>query len=315
MTMTAHGPSGGTGNGCPALSRWTDIGGPVHYLDFGGPAGGPVVVCVHGLGGCAVTWSAIAPLLTGQYRLLAPDLAGHGLTPSAGRGTDVAANRVLLRRFIETVAGGGPVILLSISMGGMISLLEAAAADMVAGLILIGPVLPFRPTWGSAQMAVRLLGLGLRRRLNRHRRPPTAEDVATEILALGCVDPARVPRDVVAQFIAVARQRADFTVADRELTAAMRSVASTAGCGLAYRRGIRSVTRPVLLLHGSGDRVMPLATAAATARANPAWSLVVLPGVGHMAQLEAPTQTAAAITRWLGSAGLAAPAPESRGRT
>ncbi|MGH3120870.1 MAG: alpha/beta fold hydrolase, partial [Streptosporangiaceae bacterium] len=67
-------------------SRWADLGGPVHYLDYGGPAGAPVIVAVHGLEGSAVNWSAIAPLLTDRYRVLAPDLAGHGFTRSAGRG-------------------------------------------------------------------------------------------------------------------------------------------------------------------------------------------------------------------------------------
>ena len=126
-------------------SRWVDIGGPVRYLDFGGPAHGPVIVCVHGLGGSAVNWSAIAPLLTGRCRLLAPDLAGHGLTQSGGRGTDVVANRSLLHEFIESVPGS-PVILMGNSMGGMISLLEASAApDAVVGLILVDPALPFVP--------------------------------------------------------------------------------------------------------------------------------------------------------------------------
>ena len=95
MTSASKGPP-------PAgQSRWADLGGPVRYLDFGGPADGPMIVCVHGLGGSAVNWWAIAPLLTDRYRVLAPDLAGHGLTRSRGRGTDVAANRALLHRFIE----------------------------------------------------------------------------------------------------------------------------------------------------------------------------------------------------------------------
>ena len=42
-----------------------------------------------------------------------------------------------------------------------------------------------------------------------------------------------------------------------------------------------------------------------TARANPSWSLVVLPGVGHVPQLEVPWHTEQAITTWLGSAGRA----------
>src|SRR5215471_12560721 len=102
-------------------SRWIDVDGPMHYLDFGGPAGGPVVVAVHGLGGSAVNWAALAPALAGRCRLLAPDLAGHGLTESLGRGTSVAANRVLLHRFLDRVAGG-PAILLGNSMGGMVAL-------------------------------------------------------------------------------------------------------------------------------------------------------------------------------------------------
>jgi pimeloyl-ACP methyl ester carboxylesterase len=124
---------------------WADIDGPVHYLDFGGPGRGPVIVCVHGLAGSAVNWSAIAPLLTTTCRVFAVDLAGHGLTRSAGRSTDVRANRRLLHRFVERRTGT-PVILMGNSMGGMISLLEASAEpDVVSGVILIDPALPFVP--------------------------------------------------------------------------------------------------------------------------------------------------------------------------
>ncbi len=53
--------SPGTGLRFGGESCWVDLGGPVHYLDYGGPAGAPVIVAVHGLEGCAVNWSAIAP--------------------------------------------------------------------------------------------------------------------------------------------------------------------------------------------------------------------------------------------------------------
>ena len=55
---------------------------------FGGPDDGPLVVCVHGLGGSHVNWMALAPQLTSTCRVLALDLAGHGLTEALGRGTD-----------------------------------------------------------------------------------------------------------------------------------------------------------------------------------------------------------------------------------
>src|SRR5258708_12502619 len=92
-------------------TRWADIDGPVHYLDFGGPARAPMIVCVHGLAGSAVNWSALAPLLTGSYRVLPPDLAGHGLTRSAGRGTDANPNPDLLDPFFPPTSAS-PLILL-----------------------------------------------------------------------------------------------------------------------------------------------------------------------------------------------------------
>ena len=292
-------------------SQWIDIEGPVHYLDFGGPAHGPVIVCVHGLGGSAVNWSAIAPSLTGRYRVLAPDLAGHGLTRSAGRGTAVAANRALLHRFIEAVAAS-PVILMGNSMGGMISLLEAIAAPRaVAGLILLDPALPFvaaRPDPLVVAMFAIYATPGLGRVLVGRRRQLSPEALVASTLALCCVDAGRVPADVVAQHVQVARQRAAFTDADRDFAAASRSVIAAAGYvrGQAYRRGIRSIACPVLLLHGERDRLVPVGAARAAARANPAWSLVVLPGVGHVPQLEAPQDSLGVITEWLGSAGQAA---------
>jgi pimeloyl-ACP methyl ester carboxylesterase len=289
-------------------SRWIDLDGPVRYLDFGGPADGPLIVCVHGLGGSAVNWAAVAPLLTDRYRLLGPDLAGHGLTRSAGRGTGVAANRVLLHRFIESVSAG-PVILMGNSMGGMISLLEAGAAPAgVAGLILVDPALPVVPARPDplvmamfALFSTPVVGRMMRDR----RRRLSPEELVASTLSLCCADSSRVAADVVAQHVDVARQRAAFTAADQDLAAATRSVIATAGYarGGAYRRGIRSISCPVLLLHGDRDRLVPVGVARAAARASPSWSLVVLPGVGHVPQLEAPQESAQAISGWLGSAG------------
>jgi pimeloyl-ACP methyl ester carboxylesterase len=314
MTRTHKSATGGLAADLGGQSRWIDLDGPVHYLDFGGPARGPVIVCVHGLTGSAVNWSAIAPLLTRRCRLIAPDLAGHGLTRSAGRGTDVASNRVLLHRFIESVHAG-PVIVMGNSMGGMIALLEAGSAPLtVAGLVLVDPALPFVPARPDLLLsamfvlcATPALGSTILGRV-QHLSPQAA---VAAVLSLCCADVSRVPGNVVTRHVEVARRRAAFTGTGRDISAAMRSVIATAGpgSGQAYRREIGSVTCPVLLLHGERDRLVPVTAARAAARANPSWSLVVLPGVGHVPQLEAPHECATAITEWLGSAGR--PAAES----
>jgi pimeloyl-ACP methyl ester carboxylesterase len=308
MTRTEDFATEGPAWDLGAHSRWIDLEGPVHYLDFGGPSRGPTIVCVHGLSGSAVNWSAVAPLLTGRYRLLAPDLAGHGLTRSARRGTDVTSNRRLLHRFVESVPAG-PVILMGNSMGGMISLLEAGAAPLaVAGLILVDPALPFvpaRPDPFLAAMfvlcATPVLGGAVLGRV--HQRSPEA--VVSSVLSLVCADVSRVPADIVAHHVEVVRRRAGFPEGGRDVSAAMRSVVATAGLGSghAYRQAIRSVTCPVLLLHGERDRLVPVTAAHAAGRAHPSWSVVVLPGVGHVPQLEAPQECASAITEWLRTGG------------
>jgi pimeloyl-ACP methyl ester carboxylesterase len=301
------------------ISRWTDIGGPVHYLDFGGPAGGPVIICVHGLGGAAVNWMAVAPLLTGCCRVLAPDLAGHGLTRSAGRGTGVAANRALLHQFMASVPPG-PAILMGNSMGGMISLLEASAAPAaVAGLILVDPALPVvpaRPDPVLAAMFALYLTPGLGRAVMARRRRLSAEQFVASVLGLCCVNPSRVAADVVARHLKLADQRVTFAGAERDFATALRSVVATASYPgrRAYRRQIGSITCPVLLIHGTGDRLVPIAVTRAAARANPAWSLAEIAGVGHVPQLEAPAETARVITGWLRTDGRGAAEAAAPGR-
>lgn len=291
-----------------ARSRWVDLDGPVHYLDFGGPEHGPVVVAVHGLGGSCLNWTAIAPLLTPHCRLLAPDLAGHGLTESLGRGTSVAANRLLLDRFLAAVTGQ-PAILLGNSMGGMVALLQAAAVPAsVAGLVLLDPALPLVPARldplvAALFTAYALPGVGPFV-VSRRRAADAASQVAM-VLGLCCVDPARVPEPVVAEHTELVRRREHVTGAARDFLTAARSVRATVGVlrGRGYRRAIAAVPAPALLLHGARDRLVPVQAARAVARRRPSWSLVVLPDVGHVPQLEAPEDTAREVLVWFEGAG------------
>src|SRR5262249_34711150 len=183
-------------------------------------------------------------------------------------------------------------------------LLEASAAPAaVAGLVLLDPALPVvaaRPDPVVTAMFALYLTPGLRRVVQSRRRQAPAE-LVTSILRLCCADPSRVPADVIARHAEVAGRRARSPGIEQDFAAAVRSVVRPVGYphGRAYRRRIGTVTCPVLLIHGTEDRLVPVAAARAAARANPAWSLREFPGVGHVPHLEAPRQAAGAALAWL----------------
>ena len=203
-------------------------------------------------------------------------------------------------------------------MGGMISLLEAAAApESVAGLVLIDPALPFvpaRPDPGVTALFAAYATPGLNRILMARRARMTPEQAVLATLRLCCVDVSRIPPGVVAQHVRLAERRTEFTDVSRDFVRSARSVVATAGYvnGAPYRRGIRSLDAPVLLVHGAKDRLVPVAAARVAARVNPSWTTVIMPDVGHVPQLEAAPETAATVLTWLDGPGRDAAKAASR---
>jgi pimeloyl-ACP methyl ester carboxylesterase len=237
---------------------------------------------------------------------VALDLAGHGRTPAAGRKTTVHANRRLLDRFVREVVGE-PVVLLGNSMGGAISLLEAAKSpDVVRGLVLVDPALPrplltpIDPTVAVSFLLMSLPGLG-ETVINRRRRRRTPEQQVRETLALCCVDPSRIPPDVLAMGLALAKERYGNDAAAADFLAAARSLVRMLTASKRFRQAMRDVRAPVLLIHGDHDRLVSLRVAEDVARANPTWRFEVARGIGHVPQLEAPEWTASVVVDWLAS--------------
>lgn len=302
----------------PPEARWADLGAPVRYVDHGGASDGPVLVCVHGLGGSAVNWAAVAPLLTPTCRVIALDLAGFGLTqpdPAVAGGTSVTANQVLLERFLTEVVKE-PAVLVGNSMGGLITILETARhPESVSGLVLVDPALPTdvrtapHPlvTMGFALYAVPRVGAAF---MGARRRGRTPEQYARDVMRLCCADPSRVTDDVFEQHVDLARQREQLPDApsfDEQFLVAARSLLRTVTPGRAYQRSMHRIDEAgisVLLIHGDQDRLVSVGAARVAARAHPTWRLAIAEGVGHVPQLEVPEWTADTVTGWLEEVGL-----------
>jgi pimeloyl-ACP methyl ester carboxylesterase len=287
-----------------ATSSTVDLDGPTHYLDFGGPADAPLVVAVHGLGGAAWNWLAVAPLLTPHCRMVAIDLAGHGLSPAAGRSTSVPANRLLLDRFIREVVQE-PVVLMGNSMGGLITLLESAASpDLVFGAVLVDPALP-RPLFSRVDPRVALQfavvampGIGEAAFARRRNHQSIAAQVE-ETLKLCTVDASRVPPEVVAAGIGTIESRAPGDYSPSDILRAGRSLMRILSRPRALRRRFHLIAAPVLLLHGARDRLVSINVAKSSARDFPAWRFEIADDIGHVPMLEAPEWTARHVLDWL----------------
>jgi pimeloyl-ACP methyl ester carboxylesterase len=280
------------------------LGGWMHWVEFGADgAPGPPLVFVHGLGGSHLNWALIGPQLAAGRRAMALDLRGFGLTPGDRRTATIWGNIALLQRFIEQIAGE-PAVLVGNSMGGTLSILQAYAhPESVAGLVLIAPVLPAkvrRPDlrvagkfWLSAvpglrQASVRALRDGVQPRHLMHR-----------VIDLYCCDPASADPEMIKASSALFVLHRAAGGADEALMVAARSLMNVASQPKRYEAAMAAVDAPVLLIGGTRDPVVPLASIRAAAASNPGWQTVILEDAGHTPQLEKPQAVVPVVQDWL----------------
>ena len=134
---------GETAAGSPAgRERFLEIGGLSACICEWGPADGPMVLCLHGLLDQATVWEDVALHLARQgYRVVAPDLRGHGRSQHIAPGSayhllDFVADADALVRRLEA----GSVVLVGHSLGALVaSLLAAGRPGLVRKLVLVEP--------------------------------------------------------------------------------------------------------------------------------------------------------------------------------
>jgi pimeloyl-ACP methyl ester carboxylesterase len=289
-----------------AGSRFIDLGGPVHYLEYSGPASASTVVCLHGLGGSAVNFAAVGPLLADRFRVVAVDLLGHGRTHADCNGAGaVEANLQLVRRFCREVADG-PVILMGHSLGGVLALLHTMddPAD-VDRLVLLGPPVPSRARRSrdpklTAKMAF-LRAPGVGRMVARQMAKMAPEELVLKQLKDATPHVANIPDGVVAESVAeVADRRAGSDAAEAQEVqweAILDTIALLARPD-AWRQRVALVDKPALWLQGDDDLMVSPADAAALAGTRPDWQFESRPGVGHLPHLEDPSWTAERVLTW-----------------
>lgn len=149
-----------------------------------GPLGAPTVLLVHGLFATAdLNWSLAVPALADRFRVVAPDLRGHGrgLPTSRFDGEECADDLAAIVRELEL----GPVIVVGYSLGGLIAQLFARRyPHLVHGMVLCATATSFQvPT---SQGMLRPVDWAVRRAPERLRR--------AALMAMLAPRSARTPR-------------------------------------------------------------------------------------------------------------------------
>jgi pimeloyl-ACP methyl ester carboxylesterase len=233
------------------------------------------LVGIHGFGGDKETWLLMAALVSRGRGLALVDLPGHG------KSADVDEVRASTRCHAEAVvrvldaAGLDRAIICGNSMGGGVALrLAASWPDRVAGLVLVASVGREVHTGGAREW------------VERGENPliPRLEDV-DRFMALALERPPPVGKAVIRHVITQRARRAD------TLAKLFRGFI-LAGGDDGVPRELGAIDHRALVIHGEQDRIIDRRTAEDLVQALPRAELVVMRGVGHVPQLEAPRHTA-----------------------
>ncbi|GLY96236.1 alpha/beta hydrolase [Actinoplanes sp. NBRC 103695] len=268
------------------------------------PAAEPAVY-VHGLGGSSQNFTDVAALLADRFAGQAVDLPGFGYSDPSRR-YSIRSFADLLIAFLEN-EDRGPVHLMGNSLGGSISVRVAALRpDLVRTLTLISPAMPFLDPRRTAHGPLLPL-LALPRAdllFARGMARMTVEKMTDDVLAACFGDVSRVHTQRRAEAMEEIRLRHTVEHYSKAYLGTLRGLVSSfvraylPGPGSQWRLAAR-IAAPTLVVGGLTDTLIDPRVPAQVARVIPDSRLLILPRVGHVAQMEVPRLVARAVAGML----------------
>lgn len=241
--------------------------------------GAAPVVFIHGLGSCAEDWFMQLPAFAAEYRCIAVDLRGHGLSdkPAGDYSVPLFAADVAL---LLTALNAAPAHIVGLSLGGMVGQQLGIAHPHVAASLTLLNTLPgiWPPTREFAAVGLARLRSG---------RGNSMAAIARRVAASLFPDPQdALLRDMTEQRIAAndpaAYRRATLAVARFRPGAALRKIAC-----------------PALIVAGDCDRVVPAEYQARLRAGIPHARFVGIGGGGHACNINHADAVNAAILDFL----------------
>ena len=241
-------------------------------------AGDPVVL-LHGLGGDHTIWDYQVPALAKTYRVLAPDLRGHGRSPLP----DGAQYRFEefegdLRKLLDD-RKTGTVHLVGLSGGGLLALrLLIGDPGRVRSLALFGAM-------GHMDNHTRAVGQNWAETLRDEGPAAYSRRLAMDLFA---PDWLEAHMDL-AERIAKSQE-------ERNLQGVLRWALAMKDYDVRSRLG--RIRTPTLILHGLDDSVVDPSHARLLRQAIPGSEVRLFPNTGHLIPIECPDETAQILLDW-----------------
>lgn len=241
---------------------------------------GPLVLFLHGLGTTRTGWDPQLAALRDRYRCVAWDMPGYGASPLPPGPLSFAALADAVVRLVDRL-GEETAHLVGLSLGGMIALHAALRSPAhVRSLTLVdsSPAFGLDGTDPDAWMRLRLdaLDAGV-------TPAGMAERVLRSVMAPGCAETA------LAEAVASMSR-----IPPDGLRAAVRCLPSHD-----VRGRLGEIGAATLVLVGALDEETPLDYARMLADGIPGARLEIVPGAGHISNLEAPAAVNELLGRFL----------------
>jgi pimeloyl-ACP methyl ester carboxylesterase len=264
--------------------RYLELHGErVAYQDAGD---GETLLLIHGMAGSSATWRDVIPQLAKNYRVIAPDLLGHGESDKPRGDYSLGAFAACLRDLLDEL-GIARATVIGQSLGGGVAMQFAYQhRDRTERVVLIGsgglgPDLSWTLRLLSAPGAELILPV---------IAPQQVLSAGNKIKSLLSSAGVQSPRGAELW-------SAYSSLSDRDTRNAflrtLRSVVDYRGQAVSALGKLHLTAQmPVMFIWGDKDKIIPVAHGYAAHEALPGSRLEIMPGLGHFPHVEAPAAVA-----------------------
>ena len=245
---------------------------------------GDAILLLHGMAGSSQTWRSVIRPLSRKYRVIAPDLLGHGSSAKPRSDYSLGAFAVLLRDLLDEL-GVARTTVVGHSLGGGVAMqFVYQHPDYCERLVLIGSG-GLGPDVGWTLRLLSAPGAELIMPIIAPQPVLTAgEKVRSWFAKMGIESPRGGEIWNAYSSFSDAETRQAFL-------RTLRSVVDYRGQAVSAlnRLNVRA-DMPIMAIWGEQDAIIPVQHAYAALEARPDARIEVMPGVGHFPQVERPTE-------------------------